>query len=55
MTDDVRTCQLRDVNSVDAVENVIGTYKTLRRDGERFLDTYRRVGAQPFKEQLYAH
>jgi sulfite reductase (NADPH) hemoprotein beta-component len=40
---------------VDAVENLVGTYKSLRRDGERFLDTYRRVGAQPFKERLYAH
>jgi sulfite reductase (NADPH) hemoprotein beta-component len=39
---------------VDAVENVIDTYKNLRSDSERFLDTYRRVGAQPFKERLYA-
>jgi sulfite reductase (NADPH) hemoprotein beta-component len=39
---------------VDAVENVIDTYKSLRSDRERFLDTYRRVGAQPFKERLYA-
>ena len=39
---------------VDAVENVIGTYTHLRHDGERFLDTYRRVGAPAFKERLYA-
>ncbi|HMI97591.1 MAG TPA: nitrite/sulfite reductase, partial [Micropepsaceae bacterium] len=39
---------------VDAVENVIDTYKNLRSGRERFLDTYRRVGAQPFKERLYA-
>ena len=39
---------------VDAVENVIGTYTSLRHTGERFLDTYRRVGASPFKERLYA-
>jgi sulfite reductase (NADPH) hemoprotein beta-component len=39
---------------VDAVENVIHTYEGLRRNGERFLDTYRRVGAAPFKERLYA-
>jgi sulfite reductase (NADPH) hemoprotein beta-component len=25
-----------------------------RRDGERFLDTYRRTGLQPFKEAIYA-
>ncbi len=39
---------------VDAVENVIDTYKSLRHERERFLDTYRRIGAQPFKERLYA-
>ena len=39
---------------VDAVENVIGTYKTLRNGRERFLDTYRRLGPAPFKERLYA-
>lgn len=39
---------------VDAVENVIGTYTSLRQNGERFLDTYRRVGPHPFKERLYA-
>jgi sulfite reductase (NADPH) hemoprotein beta-component len=39
----------------DAVENVVATYTKLRRNGERLLDTYRRVGAAPFKERLYAH
>jgi len=39
---------------VDAVEDIVGVYLDERRDGERFLDTYRRVGAQPFKEKLYA-
>jgi sulfite reductase (NADPH) hemoprotein beta-component len=39
---------------IDAVENVIDTYTTLRQERERFLDTYRRVGVQPFKERLYA-
>jgi sulfite reductase (NADPH) hemoprotein beta-component len=39
---------------VDAVETVIDTYTGLRNNGERFLDTYRRVGAQPFKDRLYA-
>jgi sulfite reductase (NADPH) hemoprotein beta-component len=39
---------------VDAVETVVETYLAERRGGERFLDTYRRVGAAPFKERLYA-
>jgi sulfite reductase (NADPH) hemoprotein beta-component len=37
----------------DAVERVIGAYLELRRDGERFLDTYRRVGITPFKNVAY--
>ena len=39
---------------VDAVENVIGTYLELRDESERFIDTYRRVGPDPFKERLYS-
>jgi sulfite reductase (NADPH) hemoprotein beta-component len=39
---------------VDAVETIVDTYLKVRRDGETFLDTYRRVGEDPFKEQLYA-
>ena len=39
---------------VAAVEKVIERYKTLRADpAERFLDTYRRLGAEPFKEAVY--
>ncbi len=37
----------------DAVEKVVETYIGIREDGERFLDTYRRVGLDPFKEALY--
>ncbi len=37
----------------DAIENLVDTYLALRRDGETFLDAYRRVGAEPFKETLY--
>jgi sulfite reductase (NADPH) hemoprotein beta-component len=39
---------------VDAVETIVDTYVDLRTDGERFIDTYRRVGPTPFKETLYA-
>jgi len=38
---------------VDAVERTIERYRELRTDGERFLDTYRRVGMDPFKEAIY--
>ena len=38
---------------VDAVDTVVATYLENRGEGERFLDTYRRLGAEPFKERLY--
>ena len=38
----------------DAIEALVDTYFALRQEGERFLDTYRRVGIQPFREKLYA-
>ena len=38
---------------VDAVEELINFYVEIRNQGERFLDTYRRVGAAPFKSRLY--
>lgn len=38
---------------VDAVEKLVGVYRKRRQGKERFLDTYRRLGAEPFKEALY--
>ena len=38
---------------VDAVERTVETYRAVRTEGERFLDTYRRVGIEPFKEAIY--
>ena len=38
----------------EAVDQMIEVYLRERRDGERFLDTYRRVGLAPFKEAVYA-
>jgi sulfite reductase (NADPH) hemoprotein beta-component len=38
----------------DAIEAMVETYLAIRQDGERFLDTVRRAGLQPFKEAVYA-
>jgi len=38
---------------VDAIETAVSVYKSLRSDGERFIDTYRRVGEAPFKKAIY--
>ena len=38
---------------IEAVETVTDVYLAQREEGERFLDTYRRIGMTPFKEALY--
>jgi sulfite reductase (NADPH) hemoprotein beta-component len=38
---------------VKAVEAVTELYLREREAGERFLDTFRRLGAKPFKEVVY--
>ncbi|WP_315760415.1 nitrite/sulfite reductase [Sphingomonas sp. Y38-1Y] len=38
---------------VDAIERVTDLYKARREPGERFVDTYRRIGMEPFKEVIY--
>jgi len=38
---------------VDALEKVVAVYLGERLDGEEFLATYRRIGAQIFKEAIY--
>jgi len=38
---------------VDAIEKVTDVYLAHRDEGERFLDTYRRIGMAPFKEAIY--
>jgi sulfite reductase (NADPH) hemoprotein beta-component len=37
----------------DVIDTIISTYLANRLDGENFIDTWRRVGAPPFKEALY--
>ncbi|GLQ19096.1 nitrite/sulfite reductase [Algimonas porphyrae] len=39
---------------VDGIERIVNFYLDQREQGERFLDTYRRIGTPAFKEALYA-
>jgi sulfite reductase (NADPH) hemoprotein beta-component len=39
---------------VDAIERVTDRYLEIRDPGERFLDTYRRVGFETFKQAIYS-
>lgn len=36
-----------------AIDALVARYKELRDSGERFLDTYRRVGIEPFRTAVY--
>jgi len=36
-----------------AIAKIVEKYRELRTDGERFLETYRRVGIEPFKAAVY--
>ena len=38
----------------DVIERLIETYIELRHEDERFLDTVRRLGPEPFKDRVYA-
>ena len=38
----------------DVVETIVGVYKEMRNDDEKFIDTYNRIGIDPFKEKVYA-
>lgn len=38
----------------DVIENIVETYVSLRTEDETFLETYRRIGIDPFKERVYA-
>jgi len=38
---------------VDAIEKVTDVYLARRQGTERFVDTYRRLGMEPFKEAIY--
>jgi sulfite reductase (NADPH) hemoprotein beta-component len=36
-----------------AIRKIVDAYLLTRQHGERFLDTYRRVGIEPFKSAVY--
>ena len=40
---------------VEAIDALVATYLDARTGGERFVDTYRRIGARPFKERVYGN
>jgi len=39
----------------DALEKILTVYVEQRLENEPFLETYRRIGKQAFKDKLYAN
>ena len=37
----------------DVIEKIINTYVDRRLENEPFIDTYERIGMEPFKEHVY--
>jgi sulfite reductase (NADPH) hemoprotein beta-component len=38
----------------DAISDILSVYVDQRQDEERLIDTYRRIGIEPFRERVYA-
>ena len=38
-----------------SIEKILNLYTQMRKQDETFLDCYRRIGIQPFKESVYAN
>ncbi len=38
----------------DVIQKLVGVYVNQRGEGESFVETYNRIGMEPFKEQVYA-
>ena len=45
---------LPEKDAVDAIASLIDAYLARRKDRESFIETYRRLGAAPFQEAVYA-
>jgi sulfite reductase (NADPH) hemoprotein beta-component len=42
------------VEVASTIERIVEVYRAEREDGERFIETYQRIGIKPFKERAYA-
>jgi sulfite reductase (NADPH) hemoprotein beta-component len=51
---DVIGPSVRQKDVATTIERIVDVYRAKREDGERFIDTYRRVGVKPFKDFVYA-
>jgi sulfite reductase (NADPH) hemoprotein beta-component len=45
---------VRHAEVAEIIERILNVYVTEREEGERFIDTFRRIGITPFKTRVYA-
>jgi sulfite reductase (NADPH) hemoprotein beta-component len=45
---------VRQAEVATTIERIVEVYRAEREDGERFIETYQRIGMKPFKERAYA-
>jgi sulfite reductase (NADPH) hemoprotein beta-component len=51
---DVIGPSVRQNDVAPTIQRIVEVYRSRREDGERFIETYRRIGLKPFKEHVYA-
>jgi sulfite reductase (NADPH) hemoprotein beta-component len=51
---DVIGPSVRQNEVASTLQRIVDVYRAKREDGERFIETYRRIGVKPFKEHVYA-
>ena len=50
---DVIGPSVKQTDVAPTIQRIVDVYRTQREDGERFIETYRRIGLKPFKEYVY--
>ena len=51
---DVIGPSVRQTEVASTIQRIVDLYRERREDGERFIETYRRIGLKPFKDHVYA-
>jgi sulfite reductase (NADPH) hemoprotein beta-component len=50
---DVIGPSVKQTDVASTIQRIVEVYRARREDGERFIETYRRIGLKPFKENVY--
>jgi sulfite reductase (NADPH) hemoprotein beta-component len=50
---DVIGPSVKQADVASTIQRIVEVYRARREDGERFIETYRRIGLKPFKDNVY--